>query len=88
MTKKEYIKTAMSLCPTRREWRKLVNRALDAGCIDLKKKAYTYAEVYPLGAAILKKYLDWYLGNSYRGTLLDRIPRRTKREADIIGKVI
>lgn len=87
MTRKEYIKKAMSICPTKKEWRMLVNRALDAGCIDLKK-AYNYAEVYPLGAAILKKYLDWYLGNSYRGTILDKIPRRTKREADIIGEVI
>ena len=87
MTRKEYIKKAMILCPTKKEWRMLVNRALDAGCIDMKK-AYDYSEVYPLGAAILKKYLDGYLGNAYRGTLLDRIPRRTKRKANIIGKVI
>lgn len=47
MTKKEYIKHAMRLCPTRKYWREQVEKAIRAGCIDVNG-AENYREVYPL----------------------------------------
>ena len=35
MTKKEYIRCAMRLCPTRKYWREQVEKAIRAGCIDV-----------------------------------------------------
>lgn len=79
MTKKEYIKHAMHLCPTRKYWREMVERAINAGCIDIKG-AETFREVYPLAAAIAERLAGFFVN----GSCDPATQRWTRREADNI----
>ena len=79
MTKKEYVKKAMSLCPTRKYWREMVEKAILAGCIDIKG-AENYREVYPLAAAIAERLADNFLN----GSLDSATCRKIRREASNI----
>lgn len=79
MTKKEYIKCAMHLCPTRKYWREMVERAIRAGCIDIKG-AENYREVYPLAAAITERLAAYFVNGSCNPST----QRWTRREANNI----
>lgn len=79
MTKKEYIRCAMHLCPSRREWRELVEKAIRAGCIDYEG-AENYIQVYPLGVAITERLTGYYLNGSWNPA----VRRWTRREANNI----
>ena len=75
MTKKEYIKLAMRLRPSAKDWRELVEKAIRSGCIDYES-ATNYKEVYPLAIAIVHRLTDWW----ENGSMSDETRRYTRRE--------
>lgn len=84
MTKEEYIRKAMMLKPTAKEWRRLVNKAVNSGCIDYAS-AFNFGGIYPLAVAILEdRYLEWYL----RGSVVEETRRYVRREANNIKRFL
>ena len=84
MTRKEYIRKAMQLKPTTKEWRRLVKKAVNSGCIDYTS-AFNFREVYPLAVAILEdRYLKWYL----YGSVEEGTRRYVRRESNNIKRFL
>lgn len=79
MTKKECIRCAMRLCPTRKYWREQVEKAIRAGCIDVNG-AENYREVYPLAAAITERLAGFFVNGSCNAAT----QRWTRRETNNI----
>lgn len=75
MTKKEYIKLAMRLRPSAKDWRELVEKAIRSGCIDYAR-VKDYIGVYPLAIAIVRTLTGWWETGSHN----EKIIRWTCRE--------
>jgi hypothetical protein len=84
MTKQEYIKAAMQLRPTARQWRELVERAINYNGIVDYKSAKNYGDVRPLCGAMLESLARYEIyGSSY-----ERISRRNRKLANTYHCII
>ena len=67
MTKKEFIARAMSMRPTAKEWRQLVERVVNYNNLcDYKNAADSFRDIHPLVGAIHEHYAKWHIeGSAY-----------------------
>lgn len=74
MTKKEFIKRAMELRPTAKQWRDLVERVVNYnGIVKYADMEESYRGVHPLVGAIHQHFARWHIDGSLCET--------TRREA-------
>ena len=67
MTKKEFIKRAMQMRPSAKEWRMLVERVVNYNnIVDYRNAEDSFRDVHPLVGAIHEHYAKWHIeGSSY-----------------------
>lgn len=82
MTKKEFIKRAMELRPTAKQWQELVERAISYNNVTDYKNAESgvYTDVYPLAGAIFEHFAR----NAIYGSSNPATVRATRKRANII----
>ena len=85
MTRKEFIKRAMSMRPTAKQWRELVERVVDyPGICDYKNAEDSLKDVHPLVGAIHEHYAKWHIS----GSASANVRRAQRRTADRYHAII
>ena len=86
MTKREYIRRAMQLRPTAKQWREYVERAVNYNnCTDYKNaESGSFRDVRPLAGAIHERLARY---NIY-GSCYPSVRREARRRANIIHSCV
>ena len=85
MTKKEFIKRAMQLRPTAKQWRELVERVVNYnGIVKYAGMEDSYRDVHPLVGAIHEHYVKYHID----GSLNPHTRRNARKMANLYHCVI
>lgn len=85
MTKRKYIKRAMQMRPTAREWRELVKRVVNYNnMIDYRNAEDSFRDLHPLVGAIHEHYAKWHI----EGAADPKIRRDCRRAANRYHAII
>ena len=77
MTKREFIKRAMQLRPTARQWRDLVDRAMQARLVDYENADDSFLDVWPLVGAMHEHFAKWAI----EGSTYETVRRKCRKSA-------